>query len=273
MVNKLQEVVANEAVLFARRATREKTWARSLDVLKSNLSGTAQELVEGCIGFRSEFLVPAEPVTDVSGKIYAVQRHGKDQTIGLTLLYRSDASLHPYFKSILNNKLCTYSEELHSIIIPNSPVSANWMGIIMYHELQHANYHLSGTYRNHKDGYWIEEQQIYRDEIELITNLYGEPYQRFIEKASLEILEHLASGVLTRQQLSDVAMQGLDIMADKSLSTLEDTIRRGAVMVHIGFTVFEAMSLGSTMHFASFVEALSTSKRADPWYWVKQIAR
>ena len=261
MVRKNHDLSAKNKIPFDRRLIREKTWARSLGIIKKQLSGDALDIINESLSLQGQYIMPAEPVTDPSGQLHGVQRHGLDQSVGLVTLFKKDVSLHPYFRDAIKRNISTYSEELNSIIIPPGRVSPNWRGIIMFHELQHVKFHKESQFRDTLDGYWLEEQSVYVNEFKIMYQLFGEEYSKVIDNYASKAAAMMDESELTEKILKEFANYILDNVLNKSKSDFEDRIMRGAVMINIGFEGLNKIGKGSPENQALFIKSLAEHEK------------
>ena len=77
-----------------------------------------------------------------------------------------------------------YNEGSPGLVYLNvsSPVTEDWKGLILLHEIAHADFHARGAYRKDIElGYWHEEVQTFILEQQLARQLGGEAYGDFID--------------------------------------------------------------------------------------------
>jgi|GEM_PF-5998225 hypothetical protein len=269
----MTDLLENTNVTYKERLECEKEWILSLDDLAKKISGEALLLLEDCIKIKDGYLVPGEPAADSTGDKPGIKRYGDNESVGLAVLFSSDADIHSYFYNLIQEGIATYSEKMNGIIIAPGEVSPEWRAILLFHELQHVKYHKLNLFRGTKNGYWVEEQQIYNDEFKIISQLYGKKYSGVISKNALLIAEKLKKGSLVEQDLVDSANNVITALFKNPKSKLEDKMRRGAIIISIGFDAMDKLGLGSPDNYARFVESLVEGKENNLWGWVVDIVK
>ena len=128
----------------------------------------------------------------------------------------------------------------------HSKISSNWRGLILLHELSHAAYYDSQTYRgdDYLDrGKWIEEVEVFMYEHSLMTQLGGEQYQQYIVDQVARFLDEFddkdieTKGAVIPRSLRDA--DTLDEVFGKSRSSREISIRATVVWLHVVYLMFD----------------------------------
>lgn len=248
MSEAVSEPAINQSVSYEQRLRRSQRWVHSLSDLRDQLQGKNRDKVEESMEFIKDNGQVLEPISSQDRESWGLRRYGDvpiEKSLGILALFKSDAQLHPFFKSAQDR--LTYWEKPQAVFIPPKQVSGVWRGILIFHESRHAIYHQNGEFAEQENGHWKEEYCVFKDEITIIRELYGEPYDSLINKAVREIersfsKENVPPGAILNSVQNDL----LETVTGKSFSSFERGIRRAAANIDATYRAFDNM--GRTDH-------------------------
>ena len=251
----------NPEITPKQRLALEKIWIDSLKSLRDETSGESQEKIDNAIKFLNKNVYPGTPLVSEDGENFAFGHAGDKRAIGLVALFASDSFLHPAFKELIDNRTIQFNPKMRTIIIPSPKLlSSRWRGLVMFHELHHAEYYFNGNDFGPKSSeYWIEEQSAYRDESEIIRNIYGDKYVNFINESAKKISDIMRIGSLSDSQLMVPANECLSTVLDEAKYNFETNIRRHTVMLDLAFTALEYIGKGNPEDFALMTKNLQVA--------------
>lgn len=124
-------------------------------------------------------------------------------------------------------------------------MSPTWKGILLLHELAHADAHETQKHRgqNYKEvGWWDEETEVFEFEHELMTKVGGEPYAAYIREQLENFLakyddSNIATGGAAIPSLVD--KDRLEDIFGPSSSETEARIRDTAVWFDVVYRMFD----------------------------------
>lgn len=259
------ELIRNNKVNLKNRIKTEEEWINSLKVIYKLLSGDIKDVVLDIIQFTDEFIGLAEPViSKADPNLYGVTVLNGVGKIGFVILYKSDSSLHPFFKNAYDNPTPAFREDPISLIVANYEVSKIWRGIILFHEIMHSKYYKTAKFRDTPDGFFLEEQQVYRYELSIIENIYKSEYINFINRITKQAMSNRKSKDILKS--SEKTM--LQILAQQS-SMIETNIIRLAVVVNVGFNILNRNNHDNPESYAKFIEILTNRGLEEAWDFCK----
>jgi hypothetical protein len=245
-----------------QRLAHTRLWVNSLESLRDEVSGMPREKVDQTIDFLDEHVYPGAPFADETGERCGVIRAGDKNAIGLIALSAKDTSIHPIFKACVDTPRLQYAESIHSITVPPNKLTSRWMGIVLFHELQHARNDFHGIFRGQENAHGLEEQAVYRDEHEIIRTIYGNGYKGAVDAAAADLSEVLGGkGKLSREQLVLSADHCASLAMEKPKSVFEDGLRRTAIMMDLAFTALKRIGRGSPEDFAGVTRTIESRQR------------
>lgn len=245
-----------------QRLAQTRVWVDSLEHLRYEVSGKPREKVDQAIDFLDEHVYPGVPFADETGERCGVIRDGDKNAIGLIALSASDTSIHPLFKVCIETPRIQYAEAIRSITVPPDKLTRRWMGITLFHELQHASNDFHGLFRGQENAHGLEEQAVYRDEHEIIRTIYGDGYEDAVDAAAAGLSETLvARGSLSHEKLGLSADHCASLSMEKPKYVFEDGLRRAAIMMDLAFTALKHIGRGSPEAFAGVTKTIETKQR------------
>lgn len=242
-----QSLITNSSVTLEQRVGRVQEWLKSVDLLLGCVQGDIRDKIHGAREFATERGHIAVPITSPDGASWGLTRHNhsKARSLGLLALFRSDASLHTMFQS--QSYKATYFESSRTISFPPRRVSPIWQGILAFHEITHAQNHFAERYNGVDHGHWVEEHDVFRDELKVLHQLYGLDYASAVGIASEQYVHDLQDGSFNAvPRNGSLSNESLDAIMGKSYSGFERGIRRGAANIDAIYTAFD--ELGRTDH-------------------------
>jgi hypothetical protein len=244
------------------RLSQTRVWVDSIESLSDEVSGRSKEKVDEAVNFLDEHVYPGVPYADEKGEKCGVIRAGDKNSIGLIALSASDTSIHPIFKACVDAPRLQYAESIRSITVPPMKFSRRWMGITLFHELQHAKNDFHGIFRSQENAHELEEQAVYRDEHEVIRAIYGDGYIYTVDAAAADLSETLEiNGSLSRKQLVLSANHCASLAMEEPKNVFEDSIRRAAIMMDLAFTALKRIGRGNPEEFARVTKAMESHHR------------
>lgn len=239
--------IANTAVSLDQRFARAESWFRNIDLLANTVDGDIHNKVVEARNFIRNRSHLATPIVSPDGEQWGLSRHGVSETrsIGILAMFKSDALLHPRFKSQIDS--ITYFEQSQTIFMPPRRFSPMWRGILGFHEVSHAKNHFNEAYKGIDHGHWVEERDVFNDEFEILRQLYGPAYETAVNIVAEKYADDLKKGAFTAisdsKHLSDEVLE--EIMG-RPYSKMERGIRFGAFNIDAIYRAFD--NLGRTDH-------------------------
>lgn len=240
------EFTYNPAVSADQRHGRVTQWINSLKLLRNALHGEMSDKVNQSLKFVNEHGYTIEPFTHNNGSNWGLDQKTDmltEQSVGIFALYGSDAHLHPFFKA--EQTRLTYYEGVRSVFLPAKRLTPLWRGIVTFHELEHAQYHRKGTYRDTENGHWVEEQAIFDDENKIVSQLYGTPYDEYIAEAAENVAHQLSDGSHTEESLMNcVNADRMAQIIETNCTNYEMGLRLAAARFDTFYTAMDICNFG-----------------------------
>jgi len=252
-----------ETVSFEKRKICETMWINSLLALHKEVSDPLKPMVINGIDFLYSSVKPAEPVVSDDGGQPGIRR--ANNKVGFVTLFHADAQLHPFFKGWIDHARYSYTEDTTSIMVPPHRLTPRWRGILMLHELLHAQYHKENVFRDRVDPHYAEEQSIYTDELKIVEDIYGEPYAQFIANEAPKLLEEIEDGRIPRKALAKVANRGLETVLNDTQYEHEFNLRRGATIMHLGYEALALLNISADETRAQFTRSVERDAGSTVW--------
>jgi hypothetical protein len=218
--------IVNSVATLTQRDNAVREWIQGLrrlhDLLKSNAS---QAIVEGTLYSVEECAGLGIPIKSPEGKWGLRLLDVPEGGFALAPLVKSDDNLHPYFAKQLSGP--SYQETCRTIFLPPDQLGPTWRGLILIHEVNHAMRHQDRTYRRLKLDHWVEEYGAYNEEIELVQEIYGQPYAEAVHQLSLDFEDQLKKGKLHLEVSKYARAALLESLFGKPESEFERSTQRG----------------------------------------------
>jgi hypothetical protein len=158
-----------------RRYKLAYAWLDDLDHLCDHLDGGLGRVVNAAANYAADLAGVGVPIP-AEGNNWGLRRWDGPFAGGFYLvpLLPIDAKLHPFFRDAIIR--ASYHEGPRAIFLPPDPMSPMWRGITMYHELCHTLAHRKKWYRRRRLAHWVEEYEVYKEEIGIVRRVYGRKY-------------------------------------------------------------------------------------------------
>lgn len=226
--NAKNEPLVNNRVTPAQRERAVGEWIQGLRQLLSHVESNAQGIIEGTLYDIEECAGLGIPIKSPQGEWGLRYVDVPEGGFALTPLFESDGDLHPYFADQMKGP--SYQESCQAIFLPPDKLSPIWRGLILIHEINHAMRHQDRTYRGLKLDHWVEEYETYIEEIELVEEIYGQPYTGALHNLSIKFEDQLRKGKLHLNVHKHASSPLLENLFGKPKSKLEANLQRGVFL-------------------------------------------
>lgn len=206
-------------------------WYNSTVRLYNKTTGKMREALDSDICLIDAYGGIATPIANTEGRwgLRLLTASNKENAFYLVPLIRSDAELHPYFAEKIQRP--TYQEASRAIFLPPDRMGPLWRCLVLHHEISHWEYHRQELHRDKDTGHWIEEYEIYQEEITLARNMHGNAYKNFVDQLSVLFEKELRAGSLLVKESAAITRSELDRITGTSYSSLERGIRRSIIIL------------------------------------------
>lgn len=222
------QIIYNEKITYSQRLVIACRWVDGLIYVRKQLD-TSNAVLDNAVQYVNTHVGFGVPIANIEGRWGLRRKAHENYTCFLVPIVQSDAALHAYFKKQVG--VLSYNEGSRSIFLPADRMSALWRGLVLYHELLHAMYHQQQRHRRRKNGHWVEEYEIYKEEIKIVQSLYGESFSEAVCHLSEGFEQELNNHNLFIRDKKLVSRPLLRRVFGRSNSELERGVQRGVILL------------------------------------------
>ncbi len=253
------EPIINSQLTEAERNNFALDWINGVKQLQSlSKSRTCEAITIGTLYNIEECAGLGIPIKSLSGEWGLRCIDIPEGGFALVPLVQSDSDLHSYFAKQMSGP--SYQEGCRAIFLPPDRLSLVWRGLILVHEVNHAMRHQDRTYRGLKLDHWIEEYETYIEEIELVQEIYKQPYIKAAHQLSLDFEGQLKKGQLHLNVGEQATTALLEDLFGKAESALEKNMQRGVFIFSALYAALDRLHLdGDKQEHYKITEWFTTS--------------
>ena len=233
----------NYSVKNEQRLSRVQEWLKGLELLHESVEGDIKEKVGVTKDFINDNYFAAIPVSTNYGREWGLRSYnrGEEQDIGILALFMSDAKVHPIFEDHLDT--IVYIKGSRSIFLPPRRITPIWKGVLAYHEITHAQNHTNETYFEVENSQWVEEVDVFRDESEVLSQIYGADYDSVVEELTMQFIEDLEKDDFNARSRDPLSFdKNLDSIMGPSYSYMEKDLKYAATSIDALLKAFDSLN-------------------------------